>query len=223
MKIELKDLHKTFVGSGDTHDVVAIDGVSLTMQARDFVAVHGPSGCGKSTLLLMTGGLMSPDSGEIYFDGISTYDLSRNERAAFRVRNIGFVFQQFYLIPYLNALDNVMVPSISLGIENVRDRAVDLLTSLGLNDHLKRLPSQLSVGEQQRVALARAVLTKPKLILADEPTGNLDAENGRVVLGFLREFADDGGMALMVSHDDRAISTANREVRLLNGKVVEAT
>ena len=219
MSVELKNLRKLFEENG--RKVVAVDDVSVKLAPKDFVAVHGPSGCGKSTLLMMAGGLMQPDTGSVTIGDQSIYDLSRGERGKFRLETVGFVFQQFHLIPYLNVLENVLVPQISTNVTDGRERAISLLTSMGLVDRLEHLPSQLSVGEQQRVALARAVITEPTLILADEPTGNLDTENGRIVLEFLRDFAKNGGMVLMVSHDDRAIAMATRDVRMVCGKTVD--
>lgn len=200
-------------------EVKAIDGVTLSIDSGEFVALHGPSGCGKSTLLMMAGGLLSPDEGEIRIDGDDPYALRPEARAAFRAGRIGFVFQQFHLIPYLDVLDNVLVGELAGG-GDLRDRARELLDLVQLGQRLHHVPSKLSIGEQQRVALARAFLRSPRLILADEPTGNLDAENAAIILKHLAEFAATGGGAvLMVTHDDRAKSVASRGVEMRAGRL----
>ena len=212
-----RDLRKEFrTGEGT---VKAVDGVSLELSAGDFVALHGPSGCGKSTLLLMAGALLSPDDGELLIGGENPYDLGAEARAGFRARHIGFVFQQFHLIPFLDVLDNVRVCELAAGDQSIDDRARDLLEKFGLSDRLHHVPSKLSVGEQQRVALARALVQEPKLLLADEPTGNLDSDNAEILLGHLSEFAEKGGAVLMVTHDDRAKAAAKRSVEVKDGKI----
>ena len=203
--------------------VQAIDGVSLSLEAGDFVALHGPSGCGKSTLLLMAGGLLSPDSGVLEIGGENPYALGAEARAAFRAEKVGFVFQQFHLIPFLNVLDNVLVGELAgtSPSADYRDRARELLDRFQLGHRLHHVPSKLSIGEQQRVALARAFLRSPALILADEPTGNLDAENAAIILEHLGNFAATGeGAVLMVTHDDRAKAAAGRSVEMRAGKLV---
>lgn len=203
--------------------VQAIDDVSLSLAPGDFVALHGPSGCGKSTLLLMAGGLLSPDSGVLEIGGEDPYALGAEARAAFRARKVGFVFQQFHLIPFLDVLDNVLVGELAGRSVNgeFRDRARELLERFQLEHRLHHVPSKLSIGEQQRVALARAFLRSPNLILADEPTGNLDAENAAIILEHLGNFADSGeGAVLMVTHDDRAKAAAGRSVEMREGKLV---
>ena len=184
------------------------------------MALHGPSGCGKSTLLLMAGALLSPDDGSVTILGQDPYALAPEERAVFRGKNIGFVFQQFHLIPYLNVLDNVLVGELADGKTDLTERANALLERFNLNHRLDHVPSALSTGEQQRVALARALLREPKLILADEPTGNLDAENSRVILDYLADFAKQGGAVLMATHDDRAREAAGRLLELSEGRVI---
>lgn len=210
--LDIRDLTKTYGA------VRAVDGVSLTLQAGEFVSIQGPSGCGKSTLLLAAGGLLRPAAGTVTVAGQDPYALSAEQRAKFRAAHIGFVFQQFHLVPYLNVLDNVMVPSLAVPAR--RERAVELVAQFGLADRAHHVPSQLSVGERQRCALARALLNQPQLLLADEPTGNLDRENGQVVLDCLREFARRGGAVLLVTHDDHASRMAQRAVHLRQGKVV---
>ncbi|MCB1228794.1 MAG: ABC transporter ATP-binding protein [Verrucomicrobiae bacterium] len=203
--------------------VQAIDHVSLSLEPGDFVALHGPSGCGKSTLLLMAGALLSPDSGTIAISGENPYALGAEARAAFRANRVGFVFQQFHLIPFLDVLDNVLVGELAgtLPHGEFRERARELLDRFQLGHRLHHVPSKLSIGEQQRVALARAFLRSPSLILADEPTGNLDAENAAIILEHLGDFAASGeGAVLMVTHDDRAKAVAGRSVEMRGGRLV---
>jgi len=213
--IELRNLTKVYGGS-----VRALDGVTLSVAPGEFVAVRGPSGCGKTTLLLSAGGLLAPDAGEVIVAGKHPYRLSADGRARFRARYIGFVFQQFHLIPYLDVLDNILVPSMATPTPDLRRRAEELMERFGLADRRRHLPSELSTGERQRVALARAMLNEPRLVLADEPTGNLDAHNARRVLNALAEFAREGGSVLMVTHDNAAESVVNRWIQLRQGKVI---
>lgn len=215
--LEIRDLTKAYRGPGAGR-VVALERVSLRLEGGDFVAVCGPSGSGKTTLLLAAGGLLIPDDGRVLVDGTDIYALTSGERAALRARAIGFVFQQFHLIPYLNVLDNVMAASLALGDGDSRERALDLVRRFGLEDRADHVPSELSTGEKQRTALARALLNRPRLILADEPTGNLDTENGRLVLEHLADFARSGGSVLLASHDPEAAAFAGRTVRLEKGR-----
>jgi len=206
--------------------VQALESVSLQVGAGEFVAVQGPSGCGKSTLLLLAGGLLRPDSGNIEIDGQDPYVLSPDSRAEFRATHIGFVFQQFHLVPYLNVLDNIMAPAMAAPKHasdagpNVRERASELMERFGLTNRSQHVPGKLSSGERQRAAMARALLNGPKLILADEPTGNLDHDNADTLLGYLTEFAGEGGSVLLVTHDDRAVSQADSVIRLCEGALV---
>ncbi|MEM7011931.1 MAG: ABC transporter ATP-binding protein [Verrucomicrobiota bacterium] len=216
---QASDLTKTFTTKDG--DVRAVEGASFQLTSGDFVAMHGPSGCGKSTLLLMAGALLTPDSGEALIAGENPYELDAEARAAFRGEHIGFVFQQFHLISYLDVIDNVLVGELAEGSgADLNDRARQLLTQFNLGHRLHHTPSALSVGEQQRVALARALLRSPKLVLADEPTGNLDSENSEIILNHLAEFAKEDGAVLMVTHDDRAKSAATRSLELAEGKIV---
>ena len=196
--------------------VAALNGVSLEIAAGEFVAVCGASGCGKSTLLLALGGLLKPDSGTILIDGVEPY---AKERAKFRAEKIGFVFQDFHLVPYLNVFDNAMAPALARPIPEGRKRVEQLLEELGLRERRTHRPSTLSAGEQQRVALARALITKPKLVLADEPTGNLDAENSEHVLSHLKDYAATGAAVLMVTHDKEAMAAADRRLEMAAGKL----
>lgn len=210
--LELHNLRKTFRGP---HGVVtALDDVSLPVRRGDFVAVRGPSGSGKTTLLLAAAGMLRPDSGQVLVDGEDLYRLSQGERAAFRAAHFGFVFQQFHLVPYLSVRENVLSPSLARSLPGAHERAAELLRIFGLADRADHVPAKLSTGERQRTALARALLHRPRFLLADEPTGNLDEENGQIVLDHLAAFAKNGGGVLLVTHDARAAACAHRIVRL---------
>ena len=219
MLLELSQIHKTYTKSNQT--VAAVQDVTLGLDAGDFVAVQGPSGCGKTTMLLIAGGLLAPDSGVVTLDGQQPYAMSREDRASFRGREVGFVFQQFHLIPYLNVLDNVLAPTLAAPNANASGRAMELLLRLGMEKRLDHLPAELSSGERQRTALARALLNRPRLLLADEPTGNLDRENAAQVLGYLTEFAQDGGAVLLVTHDPLAAEAAGGVLHMHDGQLVD--
>ena len=220
MLISLDHITKTY--TGDAGPIVAVDDVSVSVEAGEFVAVVGPSGCGKTTLLLVAGGLLRPENGEVSIDGTDPYSLSGEQRARFRAEQIGFVFQQFHLVPYLNVLDNVMAPALVTGETSARERAGILVERFGLVDRLGHRPGQLSTGERQRVALARALLNEPRVILADEPTGNLDGDNSEQVLQALKTFADEGGAVLLVTHDPDAVAFAGRQVVLQGGQLASS-
>ncbi|VAX37556.1 Lipoprotein releasing system ATP-binding protein LolD [hydrothermal vent metagenome] len=223
MILQLSHISKLYKNGDAT--VQAVDDVSLTIDEGEFVAVRGPSGCGKSTLLLIAGGLLSPTGGTVQVANVSPYQISPNQRAMFRAENVGFVFQQFHLIPYLSVMNNILAPTLAISGESKLEKtkqAENLLQQFGLEERQHHLPSQLSIGERQRTALARALLNNPKLLLADEPTGNLDSENAEIVLKHLQEFASNGGAVLLVTHDDRAVSFAQRTIYLRNGKMEES-
>ena len=208
---------------GRSGSVTAANDVSISLDEGEFVAVRGPSGCGKSTLLLVAGGLLAPDSGSVVVAGEEPYLMSSDARSNFRAANIGFVFQQFHLVPYLSVLENVLAPAIAM--RGTRDdvafnRARSLVVQFGLEHRIDHVPGELSSGERQRTALARALLNSPKLLLADEPTGNLDEENAELVLNHLAEFAAGGGAVLLVTHDPKAAAKAGRTVFLKDGQVV---
>ena len=201
--------------------VVALQDVSLQLDPGDFLAVCGKSGCGKTTLLLTLGGLLRPDSGTITVRDTDLYQLLPNQRAQFRAEHIGFVFQQFHLVPYLSVIDNVLAATLGLNQKvdsGLRERAEQLIERLGLRNRRRHLPGQLSTGERQRTALARALLNSPSILLADEPTGNLDPQNGAVVLDYLAEFAAQGGAVLLVTHEQAAADRANRVIQLADGR-----
>jgi putative ABC transport system ATP-binding protein len=217
--IHIKGLTKSYPSKG-AGEVLAVQNVDLELNKGDFVALKGPSGCGKTTLLLAAGALLSPNSGEVLINGQNPYKLSQPERSAFRAQNLGFVFQSFHLIPYLTVLENVMLCELAGSGKDIKTCVTELLEKFGLTKRLKHLPSELSVGEQQRVALARAVCSGASIILADEPTGNLDTENGKRVLEYLADFAKNGGAVLMVTHDHNAGDYAFRHVDMVDGKIV---
>ena len=215
--IRCRNLRKRFRGGG--HDVRAVEDVSLTLDAGEFLAIRGSSGSGKSTLLHMIGGLMRPDEGIVTAGGEDLYALSVDGRARFRARTIGFVFQQFHLIPYLSVEENIAAASMGQGREDLQEEIGRLLDRLGLAHRRKQVPPRLSVGERQRVSLARALVNRPKLLLADEPTGNLDPDNAERVLSHLSEFAAEGGGVILVTHHPEAAARASRSVRLENGSL----
>jgi len=200
-------------------DVRALDDVSLHVDQGEFVAVRGPSGCGKSTLLTLLGALALPTSGRVSVAGSDLTDMTSAERAQFRAQHVGFVFQMFHLLPYLNVLDNVLVAAADGSDRGVRDRAAEMLGRFGLNDRLTHRPGQLSAGERQRVAMARALLNQPQLLLADEPTGNLDPENAVAVLDLLAGLPEQGVTIVLVTHEEHAAKYAQRTILLRDGRV----
>ena len=220
MMIVAKGLHKTYPSGGrPLHVLRSID---LEVAPESFVAVVGPSGSGKTTLLGLLAGLDEPSSGRVSLDGEDLFALTEDQRAGFRSRNVGFVFQTFHLLPTLTALENVLVPLELQGrARGLRDRAVGLLEKVGLGDRLHHYPSQLSGGEQQRVALARAFANRPKILFADEPTGNLDQETGATVVDMLEELNREARTTLvMVTHNLALAERAHRVIRLAGGSIV---
>ena len=215
MLLELEDVCQTYQGL--TGSVDALKAASLTIDSAEFVAIQGPSGCGKTTLLMVAGSLLEPNTGQVRVDGTEPYALSREERARFRAQTTGFVFQQFHLIPYLNVRDNVLAPSVASTRADARRRADELIEKYGLTSRADHVPAHLSSGERQRCALARALLNGPRLLLADEPTGNLDEDNAEIVLQSLQAFAQEGGAVLLVTHDPRAAHAAHRVVQMQDG------
>jgi len=218
--IHLEEVTKIYpTANGPVH---ALSGVSLDVQEGEFVAVRGPSGCGKTTVLMILGGLCRPTSGRVVVAGGDLAAASSAARADFRARQIGFVFQMFHLLPYLNVLDNVAAAAMPGQETAARERAAELLGKFSLADRLHHRPGELSAGERQRVAIARALVNRPKLVLADEPTGNLDPESAAAVLDLLSGFHRDGGTVLLVTHEEQAAGYAQRTVLLRNGAVEEA-
>ena len=219
VSLRLKNISKTYQGPDGPLEV--LKGVSLEVSAGEFAAVQGPSGCGKSTVLLVAGGLLSPEQGEVLIDGENPYALDAVQVGRLRAKKVGFVFQQFHLIPYLSVSDNVLAPSMAVPEDaaGARERAKEMIGHFKLTERASHLPSELSAGECQRVALARALLNQPKVLLADEPTGNLDPENGEIVLASLAEFADKGGAVLLVTHDEEAAGRAQTRFRIDEGEL----
>lgn len=203
----------------------ALDGVSLEIKAGEFVAIMGPSGCGKSTLLNILGLLDTPTSGSYLFDGEEVARYSEKKLTALRRASIGFIFQSFNLIDDLSVAENVEVALIyrRVGASERKKRIAEALEQVGVSHRAKHLPQQLSGGQQQRVAIARALVAKPKLILADEPTGNLDTANGDAVMGLLTEVANAGTTVVMVTHSPAHAALVKRTVSLLDGRVVSET
>ena len=222
--IQTVDLTKIY-GKGETA-VTALDHVNLSVEAGEFVAVMGPSGCGKSTLLHLMGGLDRPTSGRVMLDGADLTKLDDTHLTEVRRRKIGFVFQFYNLIPVLNAVENAALPLTLDGRAptDARTKAAQWLKLVGVDNRQANLPDQLSGGQQQRVAIARALVAEPTLILADEPTGNLDSRAGDEIARLLRQVADEWGRAvLMVTHDPRIAAYADRIVFLKDGRVVDET
>jgi putative ABC transport system ATP-binding protein len=217
--MRLETVSKSYLHRG--RQVAALDNASLEIPSGDFVAVVGPSGSGKSTLLLVLGGMLSPSTGKVFLNGHSLYDLSPNQRAEMRRQKVGFVFQTFNLVPYLTAQENVQIPLFLAGMEEAaqKEKAAGLLQRVGLADRLDHKPPELSIGQQQRVALARVMANEPEIILADEPTGNLDPETGQQILDLLAEMNREGRTVVMVTHDPRAAARAKRTLHLQAGRI----
>lgn len=217
--IRLEDVSKVY---NTAHgEVRALDNLTLEVAIGEFVAVRGPSGCGKSTLLTLIGGLAVPTAGTVTVAGETISGLSASRRAEFRAKNIGFVFQLFHLLPYLNVLDNVLVAASDGTAPEAKDYAAELLDRFGLGDRINHRPGQLSAGERQRVAMARALLNRPSLLLADEPTGNLDPENAAKLLDLLATLVQDGLTILLVTHEEHAAKYAQRTILLRSGRLEE--
>ena len=219
--IHVKDLHKVFVTEEvETH---ALSGVHLDIKSGEYLAIAGPSGCGKSTLLSILGLLDSPTDGTYVLNGTHAADLSASQRARIRNREVGFVFQSFNLIGDLTVHENVELPLTyqKLPKADRKQRVQNALERVSMAHRMKHYPAQLSGGQQQRVAVARAIVTEPSILLADEPTGNLDSANGDVVMDMLHDLHKTGATICMVTHDPRYASHAQRTVHLFDGRVVE--
>jgi putative ABC transport system ATP-binding protein len=217
--IRLQDVTKVYAGRRQS--VTALQAASLEIKAGEYVAVVGPSGSGKTTLLSLFGGMLSPNEGKVFVNGVSVYDQPVAARAALRRAQIGFVFQTFNLVPYLTAMENVQIPLYLAGLPAAgqRARAIELLGQVGLADRVDHKPGELSTGQQQRVALARTLANNPPIILADEPTGNLDPDSRRMVLDFFDALNAEGRTIVTVTHDEAAAQRAGRRIRLNAGAI----
>ena len=220
-KIEIQDLQKVF--RTEHVETIALNGVSLTVNDGEFVAIMGPSGCGKSTLLNIMGLLDNPTSGRYLLNGIDVTLKSESERTDIRKGTLGFVFQAFNLIEDLNVVENIEMPLLYMGIRKAerRRRVAEAMERMNITHRAKHFPAQLSGGQQQRVAIARAVVSRPSLILADEPTGNLDSKNGHEVMSLLSELHKNGTTIVMVTHSQKDARYATRIVNLFDGQIVE--
>ena len=220
-KIEIQDLQKVF--RTEHVETIALNGVSLTVNDGEFVAIMGPSGCGKSTLLNIMGLLDNPTSGRYLLNGIDVTLKSESERTDIRKGTLGFVFQAFNLIEDLNVVENIQMPLLYMGIRKAerRRRVAEAMERMNITHRAKHFPAQLSGGQQQRVAIARAVVSRPSLILADEPTGNLDSKNGHEVMSLLSELHKNGTTIVMVTHSQKDAQYATRIVNLFDGQIVE--
>lgn len=218
MVLRLSNVSRSFKGPDGA--VEAVSNVSLEVAPAEMVAVRGPSGCGKTTLLLMAGALLRPTSGKVTINGQDPYGLPPDARSALRAGSVGFVFQQFHLIPYLSVRDNVLAATVARPSADAGAYVEELIGRFGLAERKRHVPAQLSTGEQQRVALARALVNRPGLVLADEPTGNLDAENVGIVLTYLKEFTASGGGVLLVTHDSAVADHADRTLQMESGRIV---
>lgn len=222
MRIEAKELSKVY-GSGENR-IVALDKVNLKIDGNDFISIMGPSGSGKSTLLHLLSGLDRPSAGSLTYDGKDIYSFSDKELSGFRRQRIGFIFQQFHLLPVLTAKENIIMPLLLDKKQPDEAYLGQLSQMLGIHDRLTHLPHELSGGQQQRVAIARALIAQPDIIFADEPTGNLDSKNGSEVMELLRSIWKKMGTKLVViTHDSRVAQMADRQFVIVDGVLSEVT
>ncbi|BEG60476.1 ABC transporter ATP-binding protein [Anaerostipes hadrus] len=219
--ISVKNLKKTYFLGGE--EVHALDDVSLSIKEHEFVAIIGQSGSGKSTFMNMLGCLDRPDSGEITLDGTDILKCKEKELSVIRNKKIGFIFQQFHLLPKLSALENVELPLIYQGMptKKRREKAVKALKAVGLEKRMNHKPNQLSGGQQQRVAIARALVGEPSLILADEPTGNLDSRSGKEIMMLLHNLYEEGNTIVLITHDNNVAMEAPRQLQISDGKIIK--
>jgi putative ABC transport system ATP-binding protein len=219
--ISVKNLKKTYLLGGE--EVHALDDVSLDIKPHEFVAIIGQSGSGKSTFMNMLGCLDHPDSGEISLDGTDILKCKEKELSVIRNQKIGFIFQQFHLLPKLTALENVELPLIYQGMptKKRREKAKKALKEVGLEKRMDHKPNQLSGGQQQRVAIARALVGEPSLILADEPTGNLDSRSGKEIMTLLHNLHEEGNTIVLITHDNSVAMEADRQVQIKDGKIIK--
>ena len=214
--VKVKNITKTY------GNVEVLKDVSLEVRSGEFISIVGPSGSGKTTFLNVVAGLLTPTEGEVIVDGVSLYKLSLKQRIAFRRKNFGFIFQTFNLLSYLTAIENVEIPLYLAGAKSADQKLVakELLDRVGLKQRLSHLPSELSIGEQQRVAIARALANNASVILADEPTGNLDTRTGEEFMREIKRLNTEGVTVLLVTHNTEMAKFANRQVRIIDGRLV---
>ena len=219
--INLSDIYKIYNVGGE--EVRALDGVDLTIKNNEYLAIMGPSGSGKSTMMNMIGCLDTPTSGIYHFEGEEVHVMDDSQLASIRNRKIGFVFQTFNLLPKASALNNVEIPLVYANIRKEKriEMASKALKDVGLEDRMHHKPNELSGGQRQRVAIARALVNKPSIILADEPTGNLDSKSGHEIMGILNHLHSKGNTIILVTHEDDIAKHAKRTIRLFDGKIVE--
>jgi len=215
--LSLSDIVKTYqLGS---QSIPVLKGIDMTVEQGEYISIMGPSGSGKSTLLNIIGCLDIPTSGKYVLNGTSVAKMTEDELADVRSKELGFIFQSFHLIPQITVFENVMVPQLYTGEES-QERAMEVLKMVGMEDRIKHLPSELSGGQRQRVAIARALINNPDVILADEPTGNLDSKTGSAIMDFIAELQEKGKTIVMVTHDDDLAAETDRIIQLLDGKTV---
>lgn len=217
--IMVRDIRKSYqLGETIVH---ALDGVSIHIKEGEMVALTGPSGSGKSTLMHILGCLDKPDSGSYFINGEDVSGFNRDALAMIRNRRIGFVFQSFNLLPGISALENVELPLLYAGVRSARQLSYEALETVGLKDRMGHAPNQMSGGQRQRVAVARAIVTNPSIILADEPTGNLDSRTGDEILGLFHDLNKEGRTIIVVTHDSYVAEHCQRQIHIRDGKVVE--
>ncbi len=213
--LEIRNINKNYKKNNNIF--TALSSINLDIEKGDFCTVIGPSGAGKSTLLNIVGGLIQPDSGTVQFNGVNIYSQNRKEKDIYRKKHIGFMFQQFHLMPYLTVTDNIRMACHS---EDQYCKIEDYLRKCSLYEMKNKFPSELSVGEKQRTAFIRAIISGPDLLLADEPTGNLDPVNSRNLISLVMDYRHNGGTVMIVSHDPLIAENSNRNLRLDRGKIV---
>ena len=216
--ITIQNLTKIF--HSKQSEVLALNKVNLHIQKGEFVLIKGASGCGKSTLLFTLGGMLKPSMGTVCVDGQNLYQLSEKEQQQYRARKIGFVYQSYHLIPYLTILENILLVNHTTGVVTTREEVVDMARTFHLEDRLNHKPSELSVGEKQRAALMRALIVKPQILIADEPTGNLDPANSAIIMQHFKTFQQQGGTVIMASHGSEADELATVKIAMKEGEII---
>ncbi|MEC7222684.1 MAG: ABC transporter ATP-binding protein [Verrucomicrobiota bacterium] len=210
--LKASDISKSY--SSDKNRIKVVDNYNIDLFSSEFVSLTGPSGCGKTTILMIIGCLLKPDHGTVEIDGLDIYSMNSSRIAEQRSKKIGFIYQDFKLIPYLTIKENILCSSLINDVVNLEDKANDLILRLGLIHRVNHRPEQLSAGEKQRTAIARALLMEPKLIIADEPTGNLDKKNSSLVIEALKHYSDEGACVIMVSHDEDVKKSSDRHIQM---------